>query len=307
VLYRLWHAFDPFFPEREIFHQRLSFRASVLLFVVFAAIFSLFGTLIPGDGYFGYDWFHFFGIGQIPPYYPPWTLYIVRYLTYPFLIGITLAAISVATFQRSIHPVSAVAAFLSFPVLWTIFLGQIDGLSTFGLLGMPWLVPLVLMKPQIAIFGLGAKRSYLLAFFIFLILSILILGNWPGTMFSTDSFKPDSRDLPNISLGLWGIPLFLLTIWFSRGDMDMLMVCGAFVTPYIIFYNLLPLTPAVSRLKPGAAIIALILSFLTLSANWLGPNGWWLGWAFAPWIWINLAAKHYPNFVVSRLLNKVFG
>jgi hypothetical protein len=101
--------------------------------------------------------------------------------------------------------------------------------------------------------------------------------------------------------------LFLLTIWFSRGDMDMLMVCGAFITPYVIFYNLLPLAPAVARLKPRAALLALILSFLSLSANWLGPNGWWLGWAFAPWIWIGLAAKHYPNFVLSRWYHRVLG
>lgn len=82
----------------------------------------------------------------------------------------------------------------------------------------------------------------------------------------------------------------------------MLMASGAFVSPHIIFYNLLPLNPAVARLKPRAAIIALLLSFLTLSSNWIGPVGWWLGWSFVLWIWLNLAAQRYPN---SRFLNWV--
>jgi hypothetical protein len=66
---------------------------------------------------------------------------------------------------------------------------------------------------------------------------------------------------------------FLLTIWFSRGDMDMLMASGSFILPHLIPYNLLPLTPAIARMKPWQAGIAMVLSWLPFSANWIGPVG----------------------------------
>jgi hypothetical protein len=307
MLQRFWHVFDPLFPEQEILARRLPLRLVIPLFIVLAIVFSLVATMIPVNGFFAFDWVHFFGIQRIPPFYPPWTLIIIRYLTYPILIGITFAAFSIATIQRSIHPISAVAAFLSLPLIWTVFLGQLEGLVVLGMLGLPWLIPLVLVKPQISIFGLGARRSYILAFLILMIISMVIWGNWPATLLAAESFYAEGRYVQNIGLGWWGLPLFLLTIWFSRGDMDMLMASGAFISPHVIFYNLLPLTPTLARLRPRAALLGLLLSYLTLSSNWLGPLGWWLGWGFVPWLWINLAAQRYPTLKASRWLSWIVG
>ncbi|MDR3573991.1 MAG: hypothetical protein P4L50_09025 [Anaerolineaceae bacterium] len=307
MLKRLWHALDPLFPEQEIFTRRLPLKVTIPTFVILAVAFSFIGSLIPANRFIAFDWVHFFGIQRVPPFYPPWTLLTVRYLTYPVLIGITLAAFFIASFQRSVHPISFILTFLTLPVLWTIFLGQLEGLVVLGMLGLPWLIPLVLVKPQISIFGLGARRSYILAFFILMVISVIIWGNWPATTLSAESFYQEGRYVQNIGLGWYGLPLFLLTIWFSRGDMDMLMACGAFISPHVIFYNLLPLTPAMARLRPRAAVLALFLSYLTLSSNWLGPYGWWLGWGFVPWIWINLAAQRYPNVKASQLLKRIVG
>jgi hypothetical protein len=307
MLQRFWHALDPFFPEREIFIRRLPLRKAVPLFLGFTITFSLAASFIPATGFIGFDWVSFFGVQNIAPFHPPWTIFVVRYLSYPLLIGITMAAVSLAIIQRSIHPVSTIAAFICLPLLWTVFLGQIEGLVVFGMLGLPWLIPLLLVKPQISFFSLGARRSYVLAFLVLMIASMLIWGNWPERMLAVESFYAEGRYVQNIGLGWYGLPLFLLTAWFSRGDMDMLMCSGAFITPHLIFYNLLPLTPAVSRLKPRAALAAVLLSFLTLSSNWLGPIGWWLGWGFVPWIWINLAARRYPNVKLSRWLIGITG
>jgi hypothetical protein len=307
MLQHLWSKLDPLFPEQEIFSRHLPLYITFPLFVTLSAVFSLAGTLITANGFYGFDWVHFFGIQQIPPFYPPWTLYFVRYLSYPILIGITLSAFSIATIQRARHPISAVAAFLSLPLLWTIFLGQLEGLVVLGMLGLPWLLPLSLVKPQISIFGLGARRSYILAFFLLMAASLLIWGNWPATMLAAESFYNEGRYVQNIGLGWWGLPLFLLTIWFSRGDMDMLMASGAFVTPHIIFYSLLPLMPAIARLKPRAAIVALFLSYLTFSSNWFGTPGWWLAWGLVPWLWINLATQRYPSAAFSRWLRWMTG
>ena len=307
MLNRLWHVFDPLFPEQEIYIRRFSLKTNIALFVILTAIFGLLISLVPENDFVGFDWTHFWGKERVPPFYPPWTLYAIRYLTYPLLSGITLAAFSLATFKRAVHPISAVAAFLSLPLLWTVFLGQLEGLVLLGLLGLPWLVPLVMIKPQIAVFALGVRRSSIIGFIIVLIISFIVWGNWPADMLAVNSFFGEGRFEQNIALGLWGLPFFLLTVWFSRGDMDMLMASGAFISPYMIFYSLLPLTPALARLTPRAAILALIFSYLTFSSNWLGPIGWWFGWLFVPWIWVNLAAIRYPEAKASQLLQKIVG
>lgn len=85
------------------------------------------------------------------------------------------------------------------------------------------------------------------------------------------------------------------------------MASGVFVSPDVIFYNLLPITPAIARLRPRAAAIALLLSFLTLSSNWFGPLGWWLGWGVVPWVWLNLAAQRYPDSRYLRWLRVING
>ena len=287
----------------EINNRRLSIPWQIGLFLILTAIFSLLARLIPANGFIGFDWFNFFGIQRIPPFYPPWTIDVVRWLTYPLLVGITLAAFSLAAWQRSVHPLSLAASFLCLPLLWTIFLGQVDGLALLGLLGLPWLAPLALIKPQVAVFAFGARRSNLLALGVVVAASLLIWPNWPAAWFNIYSHFGEGRFVQNIGLGWVGLPIFLATAWFSRGDLDMLMASGAFISPYLIVYNLLPLTPAVARLKPRAALGALFLSYLTLSANWLGDKGWWLGWLFVAWIWLCLAARCYPQWRVSRWMN----
>ncbi|OGO17485.1 MAG: hypothetical protein A2Z14_17205 [Chloroflexi bacterium RBG_16_48_8] len=76
----------------------------------------------------------------------------------------------------------------------------------------------------------------------------------------------------------------------------MLMLSGAFITPHLIPYNLLTIVPAIARLKPAAAIVACLLSWLPFSVNWLGKQGWWLGWLFIIRLWGSLALRRYPSF-----------
>ena len=195
--------------------------------------------------------------------------------------------------MRSRNLVSGIAAILSLPVLWTLFLGQLEGLVTIGLLGLPWLVPIALLKPQVSVFALGAKRSSVIAGFVWLLISLIVWGFWPERMFAVNSYYAEGRYVQDISLGLIGLVAALPMFWFSRGDMDMLMLSGSFITPHLIPYNMLPFTAAIARLKPIPACIACLLSWLPLSANWLGDRGWWLGWIFVLWLWVQLAVNRY--------------
>jgi hypothetical protein len=289
---------SPLFPNQPVFFRTFSWPRKLLLLGIMTAAFSLLGLLLPPGGYVGFDWTHFFGIGVIAPFQPPWTKAFTDLLTWPLLVGLGLAAFSLAALQRSVHPASIAAAFFCLPLLWTIFLGQIEGIALLGLVGLPWLAPLALLKPQITFFAFGARRVYILAFVVVMLVSFLVFGPWWNAMLNVESFYAEGRYPQNIALGWWGLPVFLATLWFSRGDMDMLMLSGAFITPHLIPYNLLPLTPAIARLRPRYALIAALLSWLPLvCANFLGEWGWWTGWIFPAWLWINLAQKRYPGFL----------
>ena len=119
-------------------------------------------------------------------------------------------------------------------------------------------------------------------------------------MFSVWTIHEEGKYVNDISLGLLGIPIALILLWFSRGDLDMLMAAGVFATPYLLPYNLILLVPAISRLNPLAAIIASLISWLPFSANWIN-RGWFLGWIFICWTWYHLAKSRYPDF---RVINK---
>ena len=43
-----------------------------------------------------------------------------------------MAGFALASIKRAIHPVSIVAGFLSLPLLWTLFLGQLEGIVLVG-------------------------------------------------------------------------------------------------------------------------------------------------------------------------------
>ena len=297
--------FDVLFPEQAIYARKFSLPVLLVLLVGLTAVFAIVGKILPANGFIGFDWVHFFGIRNVPVFYPPWDLWLITPLTWQILIGLTLAAVCIAAVMRSVHPISAAMVLFCLPVLWTVFLGQLDGIVTLGLLYLPWLAPLALAKPQVSIFAFGAKRSYLIGFAVCLIISMLIWGAWPLRMMNVESYYAEGRYQQNIGMGMWGLPLTLITLWFSRGDMDMLMASGVFLVPHLIPYNLLPLTPAVARLRPKAAILAFVFSWLPFSANWLGPIGWWLGWIFVAWIWLNLAASRYPGSFLGRTLGKL--
>jgi hypothetical protein len=289
------------FPEQNIFARKWNWYQALILFVICTALFFVVALFIPADGFIAFDWVHFFAAGnKIQPFHVPWTRY-VSYLTWPLFVGLSMAGIAIATLKRSVHALSAVAVFLSLPVFWTIFLGQLEGLVVLGLLALPWLTPVALLKPQISFFAFGAKRSWIIAFIIWLVISIVLWGFWPEKMFAVNSYHAEGRFIQDIAIGWIGIVIALPLFWFSRGDMDMLMVAGAFMTPHLIPYNMLPFAPAIARLKPLPAFAACILSWLPFSSNWLGPWGWWLGWLFVGWLWICLAVKRYRKKAADKI------
>jgi hypothetical protein len=309
--YGVLDKFDQFsvllFPPQNIYSRKISPIKQLILLSLFIFLFSLIGGMIPANGFIGFDWTHFFEEAKLPPFYPPWAELIIAPLTWPLLVGITLGSVTFASLLRARHPLSSAVTLLTLPVLWTVFLGQIDGLLVLGLLWLPWLTPLVLLKPQVTIFAFLAKRSYIIGLAIVLLSSFLIWGFWPGKMFSVWQVHEEGRYVNDIALGLWGLPIAVILLWFSRGDIDMLMTAGTFTTPYLLPYNLIPIVPAIARLNPRDAIIAVLFSWLPFSANWIGEGGWFLGWAFIAWIWYRLAIQRYPSISARNIYFRLTG
>jgi hypothetical protein len=223
---------DFLFPNRQVYARPFTRNQTILLFAMCGVLFFIVGLFIPANGFIAFDWVHVFAPGKIPPFYPPWDQF-VSYLPWPLFISLSLAAIAVATLKRSVHVLSFVAVLFSLPVLWTIFLGQLEGLVVLGLLGLPWLAPLALMKPQISFFAFGAKRSWIIALLVWLAISFVLWGFWPARMLAVNSYYAEGRYVQDIAIGWIGILVALPLFWFSRGDMDMLMVAGAFMTPHL--------------------------------------------------------------------------
>lgn len=281
-----------------------------IFLVVFVMVTAIVDLYVPAVPPLGYDWRHCFSIGA-PAFYPPWASYITGLLTWPLLCGITLGAVSCAILKHRGHLVSSAAALLSLPVWWTLFNGQLDGIVLLGLLALPYAMPLATLKPQIAIFALLTQRKHVIALAVVLVISLLIWGPWPLDMNGRNIQEHTGYGLhPRVaSLGLLGIPIGLVLLWLSRGDPEMMMLAGSFVTPYWTFLSLLPATPAIARLSPKRAVVALILSWLPFSANWLGPAGWWFIWVFVSWLWLCLylqrkqtSLEESENFKVSFTL-----
>lgn len=181
----------------------------------------------------GNDWIFCFATAEIiPAHYPPWTKLVLGCLTWDTLIGLTLSTYIVAVLRRARSVASAILAFLAMPLTWVVWLGQLDGLPFLGVLGLPWLVPLVLLKPQVAAFALLAKRKYLIAAVIFLLVSLAIWGLWPADLFT---YRQEGREHWDIALRLWGLPLAALVMWLVPGwDTDKLMLAGACVTWHLM-------------------------------------------------------------------------
>jgi hypothetical protein len=168
--------------------------------------------------------------------------------------------------------------FLNLPVLWVFIMGNLDGMGLFGMLVMPWGIPLVLMKPQLAAFALLARRRWFITAVAWTVLSLIIWGFWPLNLLLVGSPEWKAEWVQDISLFPWGLIIALPLLWFSRGDEDLLIAAGSLATPHLFPYHFIWLAPSLARMKPAWLILAWLVSWLSLpAANALGNWAWHAG------------------------------
>jgi hypothetical protein len=252
----------------------------LILWVAFFVVFYVALRLAPLERpMLFHDWRISFKRAESLTYYPPWTWWIVHSLDLPALLAITLASYAVAVLRRARSVASAALTFFCLPLWWTIFLGQLDGLALLGVLGLPWLVPLVLLKPLVAAFALLSRWRWTVIALAFAIVSILVFGLWPIDLVAYHLGDPPEVWPQEIGLGLLGLPLFVFLVWkMPRDDQDWWMLAGSTLSPYLIAYHWMPLMPAAARLPWYWTLAITLTSWLTFASNWLGEWAWYLGW-----------------------------
>lgn len=289
----LWRKIEAIlFPELPKQNRSLTWWQYLLFVVIGTVIFSFLGLFLPAEGLIGYDWVHFFSTSEQEygvSYYPPWMQY-VSYLTWPGLVGLTFTGLALALYQRRASLLVMALAFFTLPAFWIFFLGQIDGLIVLGLTGLPWLAPLVTIKPQVGYLAYLARKKDLAVLLIWLVISMIIWGPWPLDMLTISNFTV-VKEPHDISLWPWSLPLVVILLWLSRGDEDMLMLAGTFALPYLHSYHYFVVLPAIARVPSWVAVLAVVISWLPLLANWVGPWAWQLGHLFPIILWVSLYLK----------------
>ncbi len=270
--------------EKEKFRDLA--KKSIFFLFLFIVLYGI-GTLVPE----GFDWIHYYKPGISYPIWTPWMNPIIKLISplgFGFVFALTVLGISIRAFQYKRSAIPILLALCSFPTLWVFFMGNVDGLILFGMLLMPPAVPLVLMKPQISAFSLLAKRKWLYAGIIWIIISLIVWGFWPERLLLVTTSSWKTEWVQDISLFPWGMLIGLPLLYFSRGDQDLLMAAGSLMTPHLFPYHFIILMPSLARMKWYWMLITYIASWTPLFANWLGPNAWHFGNLLSICFWLGI-------------------
>ncbi|MBI5566846.1 MAG: hypothetical protein HY870_18240 [Chloroflexi bacterium] len=167
-------------------------------------------------------------------------------------------------------------------------LGQQPLIGLAMILLLPWAMPLILLRPQLAAFALLARRSWFVAGALWMVLSVIIWGWWLPNLLLKVTPELKAAQPQNVSLFPWSIVFVLPMLWLSRRDPDMLMAAGSLIAPSVIPYYYLVLIPSLARLPLKYAMVCWLSSFLPLTANYFGPAWWLTGNVFPLMIWSGL-------------------
>ena len=134
-------------------------------------------------------------MGNCYDQYPPWTyLILLPWTSLPwrfgmsFQLGMMMMAVAVSTAKGAYRYGEAVVLALATPpVLWLLWLGQIDGFALWGLMFLPFGILWALTKPNITVWALFARWQWVALAAVIGIVSVLIWGWWPPVLLASRS------------------------------------------------------------------------------------------------------------------------
>ena len=197
-----------------------------------------------------YDWYTYFWPQIINPwelasgiFNLPWFFVILQPLR---LLGRTLSVVVVEAVtviiviflckKFSIDKVKFIFILLSPPLLWCIFMGQIDGLILLAYFLPPaWQVFFAGTKPQVAT-GLGINaiqnKPKLIILAAILGISAMIIWGWPISVINNALNKSQALSISSWNLTIWPIGLLLIPMLFVKDERVGLIV-SPFLFPHV--------------------------------------------------------------------------
>jgi len=303
----------------------------------------------------GFDYVHVFSVHAVPVFFVPWTDGLLYLVSWPIVVSLTIMSLVVAIHRYGGPKWLVIPAIFSLPTIWVLLLGALEGVALWGIvllpyavpvrlldrlghrdrrwwvtlvwlalvtalaawilvrdqgsnyhfanstvlgtqpqigvalaLLLPWVVPLVLLRPQLAGFALLARRNWLIAGILWLGLSLVVWGLWPPSLLLKVTPELRAAQPQNVSLFPCSLLFALPMLWWSRHDQDMLMATGSFIAPSVLPYYYMILLPSLARLPVKYALLCWASSFLPLTANYFGPSWWLTGNVFPLMIWLGL-------------------
>ncbi len=273
------------FPDKNIAVENLRLIAMIIFgaLVIYPIV-----NLLP---MLGWDWFYYFNcnnhslnINLQNSIYPPYTSWILSAITWldwrislSILNSVTLITIALSTWKQGGRWLAIFYAICNPPVLMLLWIGHPDGLVLFGV--VTGLIPLIFIKPQVAVWSFLSSLRQLIWATIFFILTILI---WPDWLLNLATFIKSIINNNQILLvneatigwGVLGFPIFfvgLILIIGAGKNPFRLMASGCFLSPYLMPYHLAILTPIIGKgntiLKQTVIWLSTWLIFFAVGLN----------------------------------------
>jgi hypothetical protein len=294
LLHRLNTALDRIWPPAHTTRLRLD-----LLALTLAGGLAL-GWALRDAPLLGHDWLvMYFANRATDVYYPPWTSIILRPLAslpwrsgLALLNGLTIAAVAIYTFHQGTlakNPARVAATLLAIltpQVAIVLWAGQIDGLAVLGILGLPWLAPLVLMKATFVGFSVLASKHWFLAALGCGLLSWLLWPGWPAQLIATLAVRGTHLSAAGWPVTGWLPPLagLVLLLLSQRTDWLQMVAAGSLLYPFSLPYHWIVLLPALGGLRGRELLASWLAAWLMLIP--IGLNAYhWLYFVFPFVIW----------------------
>ena len=266
----------------------------IWIFVYFIMVFLGYLIDVPGS-----DWYHHWEPRYEIDSYPPWVNILLDMLPgLPFLSGLTLTIMLFVLWRRKANIWHFLAVFTSMPLYWTLWLGQVDAVPILGLALLPWGIPLVLLKPQVAIWYAWVwwkkrpdKWVIALGWALFVLLTFVIWGFWPLNFSNPAAF----RTVYDLSLWQfhWLFGVIVIAGALLESDPERAMALGALGALYIQGASYIVLLPTLTRFSGMSLLIIWLTTWAGAASIFLGDSARPLATLFPISIWISLFLREH--------------
>jgi hypothetical protein len=253
----------------------------------------------------GWDWAMTFqnNDGLVhPPYLHP-TLAVLTWLPWRDSLGLlnslTLITLALAVWKHGGRFGTILFALLTPPLWMVLWDGQLDGLILLGIISE---VPLlVFLKPNIGPWSLFKHWGALALGAVFFLITLWLWSLWFLRLGNVAFGHPAA-----MGWGTLGWPILLVGLGMLLGagpNPYRLMAAGCLISPYLMPYHFLLLTPALGAVRGYRQIMIFLSLWLTLLS--LGLGGWfrWLG-LLCP-LSVYGCLHHWPDYLTQ--LRRVCG